>query len=110
MKKTLLILNTLIVLIFTLGCQDTVDKTPTENTPNVETPTQNIPSVDDPTEQTPPETEITLDYGELVIPRLTIYEGFPDKPNPTFTKEESPSLIIGRGLFGLIFNKAKSLF
>lgn len=109
MKKTLLLLNILIVLIFTLGCQDTVDKTltlndktPTENTPNVETPTQNIPSVDEPTEQTPPETEIPLDYGELVIPRLTIYNGFPDKPNPTFTKEEYTSEITYTVLYSAV--------
>ena len=79
------------VLFLTVGCsfiqnqnqdqnQEQDNNQDKEDNSDTENPTE------DGNENEPPQTEV--DYGELIIPRLTIYTDFPDKPNPTFTKEE----------------------
>jgi len=97
MKRKILLLFSFIFILLIVGCSNnSTTKEPTVPDEPTILPTE--PTVPDeptvlPTEPTVPD-EPTVDvptvedYGELVIPKLTIYTDFPDKPNPTFTKEE----------------------
>lgn len=84
MKRKILLLFSCIIILLIVGCSNnSTTKEPTVPDEPTILPTE--PTVpDEPTVDVP----TVEDYGELVIPKLTIYTDFPDKPNPTFTKEE----------------------
>lgn len=102
MKKIIFIF--LFVLLFLFGCSQKED-----NNNKID---QENPPVDEPGEDNTGDDNIEDEnpYGELIIPTLTIYTDFPDKPSPRFTKEEYSSEISYRVLYSPIISYQDGYF
>ena len=84
MKRKILLLFSCIFILLIVGCSNnSTTKEPTVPDEPTILPTE--PTVPDEPTVLPTEPTVDVptveDYGELVIPKLTIYTDFPDKPS-----------------------------
>lgn len=96
MKKIIILV--FLFLVTLVGCNNTPnnnnnleDIPPIQENPNEEENPEEKPNEEGKTPENDDVEDNTTNtnlYGELIIPNLTIYSGFPDIPQPKFTNEE----------------------